>query len=170
MRIIYPCCQTDFPIEAGINDVNARAAIKTAFSVTPFGDSLLAYVQLFKPGKRVLSMTRLVAILDEIIPMIRDAKIEHKGRVWPAPHPYWEQAIRQMLDGRENLKLPIKTHGYLFSIIAGYADRAEAKTEKHEEARKAGGSTKRQPTKQSAMPQATREQLNQFLNKTTATN
>lgn len=168
MRIICPCCQTDFPIEAGINDVNARAAIKTAFSVTPFGDLLLAYVQLFKPEKRVLSMSRLVALLDEIIPMIKDAKINHKGRTWPAPHPYWESAIRQMLDDRENLKLPMKTHGYLFSIIAGYADKAEKKQETQTEARKAADLRHREPVKtNNAMPVEIRGQLSQFLNKPT---
>lgn len=168
MRIICPCCQADFPVEAGINDVNARAAIKTAFSVAPFGDLLLSYVQLFKPEKRVLSMTRLVSILDEIIPMIRDAKIEYKGRVWPAPHPCWESAIRQMLDSRENLKLPIKTHGYLFSIIEGCAKESEGKAEKQTEARKAGGVSQRhrEAPKTSAMPEEVRDQLNQFLNKT----
>lgn len=43
--MICPCCQTDFPIEAGINDVAARNAVKRAFSLTQLGDLLLGYVQ-----------------------------------------------------------------------------------------------------------------------------
>lgn len=167
MKIVCPCCQADFPIEAGINDVNAREAIKTAFSVAPFGDLLLGYVQLFKPEKRVLSMSRLVALLDEIIPMIKDAKINHKGRTWPAPHAYWESAIRQMLDGREQLRLPLKNHSYLLTIISGYADKAESKVETQTEARKQGGVSQRvrEPPKTNAMPEEIRGQLSQFLNK-----
>ena len=43
MRIVCPCCQTDFPIEAGINDVDARAAVQRAFALTPIGKLLLGY-------------------------------------------------------------------------------------------------------------------------------
>ncbi len=169
MKIVCPCCQADFPIEAGINDVNAREAIKTAFSVAPFGDLLLGYVQLFKPEKRVLSMSRLVALLGELIPMIKDAKISHKSRTWPAPHAYWESAIRQMLDSREQLRLPLKNHSYLLTIISGYADKAEGKVEAQTEARKQGGISQRirEPPKTTGMPEEVRGQLNQFLNKST---
>lgn len=168
MRIICPCCQTDFPLEAGINDVNARSAITRAFSLTPIGKLLLAYVQLFKPEKRALSMDNLVKILDQIIPMIQEGKIEHAKRTWSAPHVYWEQAIGQMIDNREKLRLPLKNHSYLFTIIAGFADKAESKAEAQTEARKAGGSIQRhQQTLTKAMPQEIRGQLNQFLNKTT---
>jgi len=167
MRIICPCCHTDFPLEAGINDVAARNAVKLAFSITPLGDSLLAYVQLFKPEKKVLSMSKLTKLLEELVPMMRDGKIEYKGRVWPAPQPYWEQSIRQMLDSRESLTLPIKTHGYLFSIIAGYADKDGGKTEKQTEARRASGASRRQEPQPKAakMPQEVKDQLDQFLNK-----
>lgn len=146
----------------------ARNAVKLAFSITSFGDSLLAYVQLFKPEKHVLSMTKLTKLLEELVPMMREGKIEYKGSVWPAPQVYWEQAIRQMLDSRESLKLPIKTHGYLFSIIAGYADKAGGKTEKQNESRRASGASRRQEPqpKDAKIPKEVKEQLSQFLNKT----
>lgn len=150
--------------------MNARHAVKLAFSITPFGDSLLAYVQLFKSEKKVLSMSKLTKLLEELVPMMRDGKIEHKGSVWPAPQAYWEQAIRQMLDTRESLKLPIKTHGYLFSIIAGYANKAGGKAEKQTEARRASGTSRRQEPqpKVAKMPKEVKEQLSQFLNKTSS--
>lgn len=170
MRIICPCCQTDFPIEAGINDVNARAAVQRAFSLTPVGKLLLGYVQLFKPKKRALSMDKVVKILDQLIPMIQAGKIEFKGRAWAAPQAYWESAIQQMLDTRETLRLPLDKHNYLFAIISGYAEKSEAKTEKQTEARKQGGESQRhrEQPKTGTMPEAVRGQLNQFLNKTTA--
>ena len=169
MQIICPCCQTAFPLEAGINDVNARNAITRAFSLTPIGKSLLAYVQLFKPEKRALSMDKLVKILDQIIPMIKEGKIQYKGNTWAAPQAYWEQAIQQMIDGRDKLTLPLGSHSYLFKIIIGYADKAEGKAETQTEARKVGGSSRRQQEQPltKAMPEEVRGQLNQFLNKTT---
>lgn len=169
MRIVCPCCQTDFPIEAGINDVDARAAVQRAFSLTPIGKLLLAYVQLFKPEKRAMTWTKAVKILDQLIPMIAEGRIEFKGRVWPAPQAYWEQAFAQMIDGREKLTLPLDSHGYLFKIISGYADKAEAKVETQTEARKRGGISQRhrEAPKPKGMPEEVRGQLNQFLNKST---
>ena len=170
MRIICPCCQTDFPLEAGINDVNARAAVQRAFGLTSLGKLLLAYVQLFKPAKRAMSMDKVVKILDQLIPMIQERKIEFNGRTWPAPQPYWEQAIEQMIDGRDKLTLPLNGHGYLFKIISGYADKSEGKAEKQAEARKAGGTSQlhQEQPKTKGMPAEVRGQLNQFLNKTSS--
>jgi len=167
VRIVCPCCQTDFPLEAGINDVDARAAVQRAFTLTPIGKALLGYVQLFKPEKRSLSWSKAVKILDQLIPMILEGKIEYKGRVWAAPHAHWESAIQQMLDTRETLRLPLEKHNYLFAIISGYADKAEGKREAQEEARKQGGTSQRirEPPKNKSMPEETRQQLNQFLNK-----
>lgn len=167
MRIICPCCHTDFPLEAGINDVAARNAVKLAFSITPFGDSLLGYVQLFKPEKKVLSMSKLIKLLEELVPMMRDGKIQFNGRTWSAPQAYWQQAIVSMLDGRDKLRLPLKNHNYLFQIISSYEDKAEAKVEKQTEARKVSGTSRRQEPNPNAtkMPQEVREQLSQFLNK-----
>lgn len=168
MRIVCPCCQTDFPIEAGINDVDARVAVQRAFSLTPIGKLLLAYVQLFKPPKRAMTWAKAVKILDQLIPMIQAGQIEHKGSIWAAPHVYWEQAIEQMIDGREKLTLPLSGHGYLFKIISGYADKSEGKRETQTEARKVGGISQREreQPKSKGMPEETRQQLNQFLNKT----
>lgn len=169
MQLICPCCQTAFPIEAGINDVDARNAIKRAFSLTPIGKLLLAYVQLFKPETRVLSIGKLTRLLDELVRMIQEGKIQYKGRTWAAPQAYWEQAIQQMIDGRDKLTLPLGSHSYLFKIISGYANKAEGNLETQTEARKIGGATRRQHAeepKSKAMPQAVRDQLNQFVNKT----
>lgn len=167
MRLICPCCQTDFPIEAGINDVAARNAVKRAFSLTPMGDLLLAYVQLFKPAKRALSMARLVKILDELLPMIQTGKIEHKGRIWPAPQDYWRMALEEIISKRDTLTLPIKSHGYLFTIIAGQADKAAKKEEETQEMRKRSGRVQQEQdaaiTK--GMPEEVRSQLQQILNK-----
>lgn len=169
MKIVCPCCQTDFPLEAGINDVDARAAVQRALTLTPIGKALLGYVQLFKPEKRSLSWAKAVKILDQLIPMILDGKIEYKGRVWAAPQSHWENAIQQMLDTRETLRLPLDKHNYLFAIISGYADKSEKKQEAQTEARKQGGLSQRhrEQPKTKGMPGEIKEQLNQFLNKTT---
>lgn len=172
MRLICPCCQTDFPIEAAINDIAARNAVKRAFSVTPFGDLLISYVQLFKPAQRALAMPRLVKLLDELMPMIQAGRIERNGRIWPAPQEYWRQAFEEMLAKREQLTLPLKSHGYLLTIIAGYADKSEHKAEAKSEDRRAGRTpvggqvreeaTHQEPAQRSPMPASVRQQLGKF--------
>lgn len=168
MRMICPSCQTDFPIEAGINDVAARNAIKRAFSLTPLGDLLLAYVHLFKPEKRMLSTVRLVKILDELLPMIESGKIEHKGRVYPAPHDYWRMALEEMIAKRDTLTLPIKSHGYLLTIIASAADKMTAKAEAQHEMRKRTGRAQQEQNEAitKGMPEEIRNQLQKIINKT----
>lgn len=172
MRIVCPCCQSDYPIEAGINDVDARNAIKRAFSLTPIGGQLLAYVQLFRPENRVMQMSKLTRLLDELITMVQAGQIKHNGTIYPAPQIYWENAIEQMLANRQQLKLPMKTHGYLISIIAGYAEKNEAKLEKQAETRRIGGvahDAAPLQTKASAMPDEVRQQLQQFKSTKTTT-
>ena len=168
MRIICPCCQSDFPIEAGINDVAARNAVKLAFGLTPFGDLVLGYVQLFKPANRAMPIARLVKILEELLAMIKQGRINRSGRTWAAPMDAWKSAFEEMLERRDKLTLPLKNHSYLLTIIAGFADKTEGSQEKQQEARKQGGVTKRDEPKRKAakMPQEVKAQLNEFLNKT----
>lgn len=133
MRLICPCCQADYPIEAGINDIAARQAIVRAFKFTPFGDVLLAYVNLFKPAHRSLSMARFTKILVELLDDVKSGQIARNGSTYAAPQAYWQQAIEQMLANRDKLSLPIKSHGYLYEIIVGYSNKDAAKVEKQSE-------------------------------------
>lgn len=132
-RLVCPCCQAEFPLAAAMNDVAARQAVARAFKLTPFGDVLLAYVGLFKPAQRALSMTRLTKLLDELLADIKTGQIVRNGSTYSAPQAYWQQAIEQMLGNRDKLSLPIKSHGYLYEIIVGYGNKDAAKAEKQSE-------------------------------------
>lgn len=140
MNLICPCCQAVFPIEAALNDLAGRQAIVEAFKLTPFGDLLLGYVKLFTPPKRALSNMRMVKLLEELLPMVREARIERNGRTWIAPQDYWRMALAEMLNKRDlgTLTLPLKSHGYLLAVIEGYSTKAEAKHEARVEASRSG--------------------------------
>jgi hypothetical protein len=140
MRLVCPCCQAEFPLEAAMNDVAARKAVVQAFKFTPFGDLLLAYIGLFKPAQRALSMQRLTKMLDELLVDIKAAQITRNSHSYAAPQAYWQQAIEQMLLSRDKLSLPLKSHGYLYEIIISYSNKADAVAEKKsEQGRKYGG-------------------------------
>jgi len=139
MKIVCPCCAAEFPLQAAMSDVAARHAIARAFSLTPLGDVLLPYVGLFKPAKQALKMAALVRILDELIADIKAGRITRGGTIYPAPQEYWRSAIETMLASRDKLTLPLKSHGYLYEIIAGFGNRAAAAQErKNEQGRKYG--------------------------------
>lgn len=139
MKLVCPICQAEYPLEAAMNDVAARQAVVKAFELTELGGLLIRYVQMFKPAKQALSMTKLAKMLDELVPMVKAGQITRNGTIYSAPQAYWQQGIETMLAQREKLSLPLKSHGYLLEIISGYGNKAAAAAErKNEQGRKYG--------------------------------
>jgi hypothetical protein len=140
MKLTCPNCYETLSLAALIEHDAAREAIKLALEFpAPLGKLLLQYASLFKPAQRALSMDRFASILSEILPMIQAAQIERNGRAWPAPQAYWNQAFETMMQSRDKLTLPLKSHGYLLEIISGFANKAEGKQERQtEQGRKYG--------------------------------
>lgn len=117
-----------------IANESAREAVMAALEVPPpLGKLLLQYVGLFRPTKYALGFDRVASLLNELLPMLKENVIERNGITYPAPLPYWREAIEQMLAARERLVLPLKSHGYLLEIIAGIASKAAGKVEARRE-------------------------------------
>lgn len=126
MRLTCPCCGASYGLEVLLADRSAREAVAAALALpASLGERLLRYIGLFRPRERALSWDRAARLLSELQAAINAAQIERDGRIYPAPVDYWKVAIDQMLDNRERLVLPIKTHGYLYEIIIGLSHRAE---------------------------------------------
>jgi hypothetical protein len=159
MRLVCPVCQAEYPLEAAMNDVAARQAVIKAFELTEIGGLLIRYVQLFKPAKQALSMTKLAKMLEELVPLIKQGQITRSGVIHAAPQAYWQQGIETMLASREKLSLPLKSHGYLLEIIASFSNKAAAEAErKHEQGRKYG-EIKQASKEKSTAPRTMREAL-----------
>lgn len=111
-------------------DAAARETVALALALpAPLGDRLLRYLGLFRPNSRVLSWDRAARLLGELQVAISSARVERKGRAWAAPLAVWQAALDECLDKRSTLTLPLKTHGYLFEIVAGMASKAEGAQE-----------------------------------------
>lgn len=137
MQLTCPCCFARFAIEAALTDDDARHAVAAALKLpAPLGDLLLRYIGLFRPAKRALSWGHAAKLLTELLGPIQAGRVERNGRTWAAPTEAWKAAIEQMLAQRDRLTLPIKSHGYLFEIIAGQANKIEAQAEAKTEAQK----------------------------------
>ncbi len=173
MRVNCPGCGATMSLDALLGTEGARDAVLTALAIpAPIGKLLVQYVGLFRPAQRQLSLDRVNNLLAELLPMIEAARIERNGRSYVAPLDYWRGALETMLAGRDKLTLPLKSHGYLLEIIAGYADKAEAKHEarieeerRHPAARIPDGASKVVRKQQQGMPAHISESLGQFRNK-----
>lgn len=135
MRLRCPNCDARFSLDALLGaeaeSAAARVALMRAFALSgEIGRALVRYLGLFRPNKNELSMKRVAALLDQLLPDIEAGRIERAGRTWPAPHAAWIAAIEQMCAKREALRLPLQGHGYLYEIIAGAANRGEAAAER----------------------------------------
>ena len=134
MRLTCPACNETLSLAALIEHDAAREAISLALKMpAPLGKYFLQYLGLFKPAKSALSLDKVAKILAELMPMVSAGKVSKNGTIYAAPQEYWAQAVETMLANRAALTLPLKSHGYLISIIAGYAEKVEAKAEKKAE-------------------------------------
>lgn len=139
MKTSCPACGATMSLDTIIGHEGARAAVIIALKFpAPLGNLLVQYLALFRPATRQLSFDRVAGLLNELLPMIEAAKIMRNGRLWSAPQDYWAMALTEMIMKRDNLTLPLKSHGYLLAIIEGYSNKAEAKQEAQTEARRGG--------------------------------
>ena len=192
MRLNCPACGSAMSLDALLASEGAREAVMTALQLpAPLGKALVQYLALFRPAQRQLSFDRVNSLLGELLPMIQSGKIERNGRLWAAPVESWRQGIEEMLAKRDKLTLPLKGHGYLLTIIVGYADKTEARAETQAEERQRSGrvaastcaisqtaaatdSGQAQASDLSgkpsrAMPDSVRQQLDKFIHKTGGT-
>lgn len=125
MRLTCPCCGAVASLEALLTDRAAREAVGVALALPAgLGDRLLRYLGLFRPQGRALGWDRVARLLAELNEAVSARQIERNGQVWPAPLEVWQRALDQMLDNRPALVLPLKSHGYLYEIIAGMSRAA----------------------------------------------
>ncbi len=123
-----PECGAVNSLPSLIGHADASEAVAVALEFTPIGRLLVRYLGLFRPRKRSLSFDRVAVLLNELLPQIKAGQIERNGKTYAAPLPYWKEALEQVL-GRDGLTLPLKSHGYLLTIIAGMSERQEAQAE-----------------------------------------
>lgn len=133
MRLTCPACQAETSLEAAVGrEADARALAVFIETNVPLGALLVRYIALFRPAKRRLSLARTVGLFEELRPDLQRGAINRKGRDWAAPLEVWRAAIDQVLAARDKgtLTLPLSSHGYLYEVIVGHADKTEAVAER----------------------------------------
>lgn len=139
LTLVCPSCGFYGPPDAYLAEGSASRGLLLALSApAALAAPLQQYLRLFRPAKRALSARRVVTLLEELLPMIVEARVSRDGVTYPAPLDYWREALDELIAGRDRLTLPLKGHGYLLAMIAGYAKKAEAAGEQAREERARG--------------------------------
>lgn len=132
-----PACGAEFDLATLFaSEAEQQAFDRLVATILPIGRQVLLYIGLFTPPKQRLTAAKKFKLLYQLAPDLERRVITFKGRDWAAPLPAWALAIDQMLASRAagRLELPMKGHGYLYAMLAGMADKAEASAEQQREA------------------------------------
>lgn len=130
LHVACPSCGLIYPLDAGLSDVQARQFAALMGQVpASIATPLLAYIRLFTPVKQGLTWTKALKLMDQMLPDIITQAIKYNGRAWKTTESIWLEGLISMQDKRKSLALPLSNHNYLYRIIAGLADKAEAREE-----------------------------------------
>lgn len=127
-----PACGAELDLAVLFAHQADQQALARLVSVSvPLGARVLQYVALHTPAKQRLTAAKKIKLVMQLLPDLERQAITRVGRVWPVPLALWAQGIDQMLATRDagRLDLPIKGHGYLYAVLQGLADKAEAAQE-----------------------------------------
>ena len=131
-----PVCGTELTMaQLFANEDTQRAVARLAAVSMPLGARVLQYCTLFAPPKTRLTVPKQVKLMLQLLPGLERRAITHKGREWAVPLELWAQGIDQMLAMRDagRLALPMTGHAYLYSVLAGMADKHEGQAEQQAE-------------------------------------
>lgn len=137
MKVTCPACGSAFDLDAAVSDVDARCFVALVAGLDPrVAKPLIQYLSLFRPEKTGMRWSRMFALAEELMPMIREARLRRNGATYAVPQEAWAAAFSMLADRPKNLTLPLKTHGYLLEILASQAEKIAAVAEKEAESRK----------------------------------
>lgn len=123
MKTRCPCCGAENSLDALVAHEDARAAVWAAAQVGgEVGKLAVQYIALFRPAKTALTFERMAKLLGELLPDMERGAISRNGLEYPAPPEAWLYGFRELLARRNtgSLKLPLKSHGYLYEVISGW--------------------------------------------------
>jgi len=71
MHVVCPCCNSDFPIEAGLIEIDGKRLATVMAELDPsVGRALIGYLRLFKPAKSALRMSRAAKIARDVADLV----------------------------------------------------------------------------------------------------
>lgn len=138
-----PNCGAANSLDSLVSDAEAAEVLKMLLELdADIGKAAIRYIGLFRPAKSQLSWARTAKLLNELLPMIKAQEAARDGVCFPAPTEAWIHGFNETVNARDQgrLKTPLKSHGYLYEILAGWVGQPSA------------GNQTNQPNRRAAMP------------------
>lgn len=139
-----PNCGAANSLDSLVSDAEAAEVLKMLLELdADIGKAAIRYIGLFRPAKSQLSWARTAKLLNELLPMIKAQEAARDGVCFPAPTEAWIYGFNETVNARDQgrLKTPLKSHGYLYEILAGWVGQPNA-----------GNQTVNQPNRRAALP------------------
>ncbi len=185
LELTCPVCGVASPLEGFIQVEDQGRAVMIALGLpASLRDVFVRYMRLFNPPSRKGTISKTLRLLTELEQPIRDNRVSRRGNDYVAPVELWREAMEDIVERARQpgstLTLPLKSHGYLFEVVAGKCEQAAAKAEKRSEGGRRYGDFYQAPQAASpippspgppqpqakhekkTMPDAVRQQLNQI--------
>lgn len=138
-----PNCGAANSLDSLVSDAEAAEVLKMLLELdADIGKAAIRYIGLFRPAKSQLSWARAAKLLNELLPMIKAQEATRDGICFPAPAEAWIHGFNETVNARDQgrLKTPLKSHGYLYEILAGWVGQPNA-----------GNQTVNQPSRRAAL-------------------
>ncbi|MGN6746591.1 MULTISPECIES: hypothetical protein [unclassified Neisseria] len=138
-----PNCGAANSLDSLVSDAEAAEVLKMLLELdADIGKAAIRYIGLFRPAKSQLSWARTAKLLNELLPMIKAQEATRDGICFPAPAEAWIHGFNETVNARDQgrLKTPLKSHGYLYEILAGWVGQPNA-----------GNQTVNQPSRRAAL-------------------
>ncbi len=128
---VCPSCQAKFPLEAAIQDAEARRALAAALGLPePVARRVVPYLALHAPSSgKAMAWSKTTRLLEELVSLI--SQPEHRRGSNPARKvgiAQWALALDECLQARDEgrLELPLDGHGWLTGAAYRIAGRKDA--------------------------------------------
>lgn len=133
MRVPCPACGAVFSLDAAMNDANARRAFALLGAMP--GDvagAVPGYLGLFRVPGAVKGMPwgKAARLCAEVQALVSTGWVGVGAMpARPAAPSMWAAGMRQMVEARDGLKLPMTSHKYLIKIVWDMADSQDRRAE-----------------------------------------
>ena len=124
-----PNCGAANSLDSLVSDAEAAEVLKMLLELdADIVKAAIRYIGLFRPAKSQLSWARTAKLLNELLPMIKAQEAARDGVCFPAPVEAWIHGFNETVNARDQgrLKTPLKSHGYLYEILAGWVGQPSA--------------------------------------------
>lgn len=132
MLLTCPSCGARHAIEAATNDEAAREVVSLVASMGSAGIPAIHYLALFRPRLRALRWIRALALMRELSAAVHAGAVERNGRAHPIRPEAWVLALESVIAAGDGgrLRLPLKSHGYLWEVVTGLSERLAGEEER----------------------------------------